>query len=133
MNKAVQIKEDQSIGELFQELANETGTLVRHEIALAQAEMTRKVTRAGKNAAFIAAGGMVGFAAFLIFLLAVTAVLAYVMPFWLSALIVSIVVGAVAFYMVTTSLAALKRTDLAPNETVNTLKEDAKWLKKQVS
>ena len=133
MNKAVPVKEDRSIGELFSELANETSTLVRQEVALAQTEMMGKITVFGKNAGFVAAGGAVGFAAFLTLLAAIVAGLSYFMPVWLSALIVAIVVGAVAFYFVSSSLAELKRTSLAPNETVTTLKEDARWLKKQVS
>ena len=133
MNRAVQMKEDRSIGDLFTELANETGTLIRQEFSLAQAEMTSKLTRAGKNAAFIAAGGAVGFAAFLTLLAAVVAGLSYLMPVWLSALIVAAVVGSIGFYMITSSMAALKRSSLAPNETVTTLKEDAQWLKNQVS
>jgi hypothetical protein len=133
MNRAIQMKEDRSIGELFTELANETGTLMRQELALAQAEMTGKLTRAGKNAAYMAAGGAVGFGAFLTLLAAIIAGLSYFMPVWLSALIVAMVVGAVAFYMVNSSLTALKRTSLAPDETVTTLKEDALWLKNQVS
>ena len=133
MNKAVQVREERSIGDLFSELANETGTLIRQEMALAQAEMTGKLTRAGKNAAFVAAGGAVGFAAFLTLLAAVIASLSYFMPVWLSALIVAAVVGGVAFYLISSSLEALKRTSLAPNETVTTLKEDAQWLKNQVT
>jgi hypothetical protein len=66
-------------------------------------------------------------------LAAIIAVLSYAMPIWLSALIVAVVVGAIAFYMVNSALAKLKKADLAPRETVTTLKEDAKWLKKQVS
>ena len=38
------VKEERSLGELFSELASETGTLVRQEVALAQAEMTKKAT-----------------------------------------------------------------------------------------
>jgi putative superfamily III holin-X len=133
MNKAVQIKEEKSIGELFGELANETSILIRQEVALAQTEMTAKLTTAGKNAGMVAAGGAVGFGAFLTLLAAVVAGLSYLMPIWLSAMIVAIVVGAVAFYMISSSLAALKHTSLAPSETVTTLKEDAQWLKRQVS
>jgi hypothetical protein len=55
------------------------------------------------------------------------------MPVWLSALIVAIVVGGAAYYLVSSSLAELKHASLAPNETVTTLKEDAQWLKRQVS
>jgi len=133
MNKAVQMRDERSIGELFTELANETGTLIRQEVALAQAEVTAKFTRAGKNAALVAAGGAVGFAAFLTLLAAIVAGLSYFMPVWLSALIVALVVGAVAYYLISTSLEELKRSSLAPNETVITLKEDAQWLKNQVS
>ena len=133
MNKAVPVKEDRSIGELFTELANETSTLVRQEVALAQTEMMGKITVFGKNAGFVAAGGAVGFAAFLTLLAAIVAGLSTFMPVWLSALIVAIVVGAIGFYLVSSSLAALKRTSLAPSETVTTLKEDAQWLKRQVS
>jgi len=133
MNKVVPMKDERSIGDLFSELANETGTLIRQEVALAQAEMTAKLTRAGKNAAFVAAGGAVGFAAFLTLLAAVVAGLSYFMPVWLSALIVALVVGGVAYYMISSSLTELKRNSLAPNETVTTLKEDAQWLKNQVT
>jgi hypothetical protein len=133
MNKAVALKEDRSIGELFSELANETSTLIRQEVALAQTEMTAKLTTLGKNAGTVAAGGAVGFAAFLTFLAAIVAGLSYFMPVWLSALIVAVVVGAVAYYLVSSSLERLRRASLAPNETVTTLKEDAQWLKKQVS
>jgi hypothetical protein len=131
--KAIMMKEERSIGDLFSELANETGTLIRQEISLAQAEMTGKLTRAGKNAAFVAAGGVVGFAAFLTLLAAIVAGLSYFMPVWLSALIVALVVGGIAFYMVSSALEALKRSNLAPSETVSTLKEDAVWLRNQVS
>jgi len=133
MNKVVPMKDERSIGDLFSELANETGTLIRQEVALAQAEMTAKLTRAGKNAAFVAAGGAVGFAAFLTLLAAVVAGLSYFMPVWLSALIVALVVGGVAYYMISSSLTELKRNSVAPNETVTTLKEDAQWLKNQVT
>jgi len=133
MNKVVPMKDERSIGELFSELANETGTLIRQEVALAQAEMAAKLTSAGKNAAFVAAGGAVGFAAFLTLLAAVIAGLSYFMPVWLAALFVAVVVGGVAYYMISSSLTELKRNSLAPNETVTTLKEDAQWLKNQVT
>jgi len=126
-------KDDRSIGDLFSELANETGTLIRQEVALASAEMTKKATDVGKNAASIAIGGFVGYAAFLTLLAAIVALLSYAMPVWLSALIVAIVVGAISAYMVTSALAKLKKAGLAPRETVTTLKEDAQWLKTQVS
>jgi VIT1/CCC1 family predicted Fe2+/Mn2+ transporter len=126
-------RDERSVGELFSELANETGTLIRQEISLAQAEMTRKATDVGKNAASLALGGAVAYGGFLVLLGALVGVLSYLMPVWLAALIVALVVGAVSFYMINSALTRLKKADFAPRETVTTLKEDAQWLKNQVS
>ena len=118
---------------VYTELANETGMLIRQEVALAQAEMTRKVTRVGKNAGSLAAGGAIGYGAFLVLLASIVAGLSYLMPVWLAALIVALAVGATAYYMINSALDNLRKTDLAPHETVTTLKEDAKWLKRQMT
>ena len=127
------VKEERSLGELFSELASETGTLVRQEVALAQAELTKKATNVGKNVGYLAVGGAVAYAAVLAIMAAVIIGLSYFIPAWAAALIVGVVVGIAAYMMISSALAALKRTDLAPRETVETLKEDAQWLKNQVS
>ena len=128
------VKEERSLGDLFSELASETGTLVRQEVALAQVELTNKATAVGKNVGFLVVGGAVAYAAALALIAAVILILAtYVMPAWAAALVVAVLVGVVAFIMISSALAALKKTDLAPRETVETLKEDAQWLKNQVS
>ncbi|HEY0460178.1 MAG TPA: phage holin family protein [Pyrinomonadaceae bacterium] len=127
------VKEERSLGELFSELAGETGTLVRQEVALAQAEITKKATDVGKNVGYLVVGGAVAYAAVLAILAAVIIGLSYFIPAWASALIVGVVVGIAAFVMISSALTALKKTNLAPRETVETLKEDAQWLKNQVS
>lgn len=127
------VKEERSLGELFSELASDTGTLVRQEVALVQAELTQKATVVGKNVGFLVVGGAVGYAAVLAVLAAVIIGLANFIPAWAAALLVGAVVGVVAYLMISSALAALKKTDLTPRETVETLKEDAQWLKNQVS
>jgi MFS family permease len=126
-------REERSLGDLFSELANETGTLVRQEVSLAQAEMTQKAVRAGKNVGFLAVGGAVGYAALLAAVTGAIIVLANFIPAWLAAFIVAAIVGAVAYFLVTSALAELKKANMAPTETVETIKEDAKWLKKQMT
>lgn len=125
--------EERSLGDLFSELAAETGTLVRQEVALAQTEITQKATSVGKNVGFLVVGGAVGYAALLAALAALIIGLANFIPAWASALIVGVVVGIVAFLMVSSALKSLKETELTPRETVKSLKEDAEWLKNQVS
>jgi hypothetical protein len=126
------VKDERSIGELFSELANETSELIRQEVALAQAEMTQKAERIGKNVGFLAVGGFVANAALLSIVAALITGLANFIPLWLSALIVGILIGIAAAVLISTGLKNLKNTDLKPKETVETLKEDAKWLKEQI-
>ena len=136
-------KEDRSLGDLFAELATETSTLVRQEVALAQVEITQKATKAGKQVGSLAVGGAVGYAALLVLLAAVVIGLTQLIhavtdwqiitSAWIAALLVAVIVGIVAYFMVSSALAALKSMDLAPRQTIESVKEDAQWIKDQVS
>jgi hypothetical protein len=66
----MQGRDDRTLGELFAELAQETTTLVRHEVNLAKVEMSEKASRAGKHVGFLAAGGAVAYAGLLAILAA---------------------------------------------------------------
>ena len=125
-------KEERSIGELIANLASETGTLVRQEIALAKVELGQKATRIGSNIAQLAIGGAVAYAALLALLAGVIGLLATAMAWWAAAIVVAVVVGIVGAVMISKALDSLKRTELAPRQTVETLKEDAQWAKQQV-
>ena len=127
------VKEERSLGDLFSELMTETSTLVRQEVALAQAELTNKATRMGKNVGYLVVGGAVGYAALLVILAGVVVILANFIPLWASALVVGAVVAVVAFMLVSSALAELRKADPVPRETVESIKEDAKWLKDQVT
>ena len=126
-------KEETSLGDLFSELAGETSTLLRQEVELAKVELTQKATEVGKNVGFLVVGGAVGYAALLAVVAALIIGLSYFIPAWIGALLVGAAVGAAAYFLISSALAALKKTDLAPRQTVETLKEDAQWLKNQVS
>ncbi len=127
----MQNNDNRSLGELFAELAQETTTLVRHEVNLAKVEMTEKASRAGKHVGFLAAGGAVAYAGLLAILAGVIALLNAVMPLWLAALLVGLVVAVVGYLLVRRGLDALKREDFAPRQTMETLKEDQQWAKDQ--
>jgi hypothetical protein len=128
-----QSRDDRSLGELFSELAQETSTLVRQEVTLAKTEMGQKASRAGRHLGVLAAGGAVAYAGLLAILAAVIVLLDNVMPLWLSALLVGIVVAVVGYILVRRALDALKREDFAPRETMQTLKEDQQWAKDQTT
>ena len=124
-------KDDRSIGELFAELANETSTLVRQEVQLAKTEITQKVTSAGKDAGMIGAGGALAYAGLLAIIAAVIIGLGQLIPMWLSALIVGLVVVGIGYMLIQQGLNALKRIDPTPRQTIESLKEDKEWAKEQ--
>jgi hypothetical protein len=125
-------KDDRSLGELFSELAQDTSTLVRKEVQLAKTEMSQKASRVGKDVGFLAVGGAVAYAGLLAVLAGVIVLLGQVIPMWLSALLVGLVVAGVGYLLVRKGLDALKREDLAPRQTIETLKEDQQWAKDQM-
>lgn len=127
------VREERSLGDLFSELAAETGTLVRQEVALAQAEITQKATKVGKNVGYLVVGGAVAYAALLALLTALIIGLGTLIGYGFSALIVGVVVAIAAVILIMSALNTLKNTDVTPKQTVETIKEDAKWLKDQVS
>ncbi len=127
----MQGRDDRSLGELFAELAQETSTLVRQEMTLAKTEVSQKASRAGKHIGALAAGGAVAYAGLLAILAGVIVLLDEVMPLWLSALLVGLVVAGVGYFLIRRGIDALKREDLAPRQTIETLKEDQQWAKDQ--
>lgn len=131
--QVAKVKDERSLGDLFSELATETGTLIRHEVALAQSELTEKAARAGKNIGYLAAGGAVAFTAVLALTAAAILILSIWMPAWLSALLIGIVAGIAGYLMISSALEGLRRTDPMPRETIETIKEDAEWLKNEVT
>jgi len=119
-----------SLGELFAALLKDTSTLVRQEISLAKAELGEKVSTIGRNVGLLAAGGAVAYAGLLALLAAVICLLAHAgMSWWAASLLVGVVVTAVGGLLVSKGLNALKHEDLAPRQTLETLREDTQWIK----
>lgn len=128
----MQRQEDtRSLGELFSELANETTTLVRQEIQLVRTEMTQKATQAGKDVGMIGVGGALAYAGLLALIAALIIGLGELIPLWLSALIVGLVVVGIGYMLIQRGLTALKQIDPKPQQTIQTLQEDKEWVKEQ--
>jgi hypothetical protein len=122
---------DKPFPALLRELGDEIGTLVRQEIALAKVELTEKLKPA-EAAAGMFSGTLVlalgAFGALTTFLIAGIAALG--LQVWLSALIVTIVYGLVAFVLAQTGKKKMKEaTPLVPEQTAQTVKEDIEWAK----
>lgn len=126
-------RDDRSLGQLFGDLSRQLGALVQQEIALAKTEMTSKATSVGKDATMLGAGAALAYAAVLIGLVTVGLLLIQIgLEPWLAFLVVTVVTGIAAAVLIQRGRAQLAQTDLAPRETIKTLKDDAAWAKEQV-
>ena len=124
--------ENRPLGDLFGDLATDMSNLVRQEVTLAKVEITQKAKYVGRNVGYLVVGGAVAYAALLAILAAIVMLLARVMPHWGATLIVGVVVGAIGWMLIGKAMMALRQADLTPRETVETLKEDATWMKQQI-
>jgi hypothetical protein len=124
--------ENRPLGDLFGDLATDMGNLVRQEVALAKVEISQKAKYVGRNVGYLVIGGAVAYAAVLAIIAALIMLLAKMVPHWGAALIVGAVVGGIGWMLIGKAMMALQQTDLTPRETVETLKEDATWMKQQI-
>jgi hypothetical protein len=126
-------KEERSLGELFADLARESSTLIRQEVGLAKVELTEKASRLGKDLGFLAIGGAVAYAGFLGIMAGVIIVLAAAgLPWWLAALLVGLALAGGGYLLVQRGLTEMRREDLAPRQTMESLRENTQWAKEQV-
>jgi hypothetical protein len=87
---------DASTGELVSRLTDQISRLVRDEARLAQAEVTRKAKRLGIGAGLFGGAGLMGFFGLAVLIAAAVLALDLVLPAWLAAVIVAVVLFAVA-------------------------------------
>ena len=123
---------DEGIADLLKRLSQETSTLVRQELELAKAEMSVKAKEGGKGAGFLGGGAVAG----LLFLGALTATLMGIldtfMVFWLAALIVTVLWGAVAAVLALQGKSKLQEAaPPVPEQAQQSVKEDVAWAKTQ--
>ena len=122
-----------ALGDLFRQLAQDSATLVRQEMALAKAELKSNVKSVARDAAMVAVGGilaLVGVTVLIAFL--VVAVGDALDNYWLGALIVGVLFLLVGGILAMSNLKKLKHEEITPARTLETLKEDKQWLQSEI-
>jgi uncharacterized membrane protein YqjE len=121
-----------STGELVKQLSEQTTTLVRKEIDLAKAELSQKGKVAGEGAGMFGGAAVVGLLAAGTLTVVILALLDKAMDLWVAALIVTVIYGAIAAVLAMRGKDRLKKgMPPAPEQTVETVKEDVQWAKSQ--
>ena len=125
------------LGALLRDLAHGSADMLRHEARLARLELTSIASDVGRGTALVALGGVLlllgglAFASGLVLLAGDQWV-----PrdrYWLASLAVVLVAGVIAAWCARKGFARLSPQQLAPDQTVETLKEDKEWLKQQLT
>ena len=122
-------KAERSVAGLLSDMASETILLFRQELALLKAELHEKLGRIGQGAAALGAGAFLVFSGWLILLSAAVLGLAMVLPAWLAALIVAIVVLAIGAALLLIGKKQFDAQALMPKRTIRSLREDEAWLR----
>ena len=123
-----------STGELIGQLTDQLSRLVRDEVRLAQAEVTQKAKRLGIGAGLFGGAGLVAVLGLNALITAAILGLANVLPGWLAAIIIAVVLFAVAGV-----LALIGRKDVQqatpplPTETVASVQADVAAVKEGVA
>ncbi|WP_067500582.1 phage holin family protein [Actinoplanes sp. TFC3] len=121
--------EQTSVGEMIGNISNDLSQLFRQEVELAKAELKQEAGKAGKAAGMLGGAAFAGYLTVILLSFALVAALANVMDWGWAALIVAVIWGIVGAVLYANGRKKLKTVDPMPRRTVDTLKEDAQWLK----
>jgi VIT1/CCC1 family predicted Fe2+/Mn2+ transporter len=118
-----------SLGELVGELTEDLSRLMRQELELAKAEIRQEATKAGKAAGMLGAAGFAGYMTAVLLSLALVFGLGAWLGLGWAALIVAALWAVAGFALFSTGKARLRQVSPKPERTVETLKEDAEWVR----
>ena len=121
------------LGDLFRQLAQDSATLVRQEMALAKAELRENVKSVARDTAKIAVGAVVAAVGSLVLVLFLVLLLGDALgKYWLGALIVGVLFVAIGGFLAMGAMKRLKKDSITPDQTLQTLKEDKQWLQSEM-
>jgi len=118
-----------SIGQLISDISDDLSKLFRQEVELAKAEVKQEAGKAGKAAGMLGGAGFAGYLTVLLLSFALVFALGNVMDLGWAFLIVAIVWGGVGAVLYAVGRKKLRAVDPMPRRTVDSIKEDAQWLK----
>lgn len=109
---------------------------MRQEVRLARLEVRQLFAEVGRGTTQVAAGSV-------LLLIGVMALFTGIIllvgdawlrdRYWLAALIVTVVLGIIAAWLARRGVALLSPAKLAPDQTVETLREDKEWLRRRLT
>jgi uncharacterized membrane protein YqjE len=119
-----------STGELISRLTQQSTELIRSELQLAKTEMTEKAKHAGVGVGMFGGAGVVALYGLGTLIAAIVLALALLLPAWLSALIVAVVLFAIAGVVALLGKKQVSQaTPAKPERTVQNVQRDVETVK----
>jgi hypothetical protein len=126
-----------SIGSLVRDLADGSAELIRGEAKVARLEIAEVVSGIATGTGLVAVGGVLALLGGLSLLAGLVLLIGdQWLPgdlYWVAALLVLLVSGGIAFVFFKRGMSMLSPASLAPDQTVETLREDKEWLKRRMT
>ena len=117
---------------MFADLTRETRTLIHQEIHLAKTELSQNASRVVPSLKMIVAGVLITYGGMLAIVAGVVlGLIAIGLVAWVAALVGGLVIAGTGYALVRAGMASFRPQDLKPRQTIETLKEDARWLRTQ--
>jgi len=130
----------ESLSDLLKDFRDEVVVLARQEVELAKTETSESISRITRNAIALLIGAVISLIGGVVFVWGLGVLIAGglnaagLSPWissWLGALIAGGVVLIIGYILLQTAINKIKRTNLVPEKTVNSLKEDQKWIRQR--
>lgn len=123
------VEEPGSLGEIISDISAGLSELFRREVDLAKVELKAEASKAGKAAGMFSGAGVAGLLTAIMLSFALAFSLGNVMDLGWAALIVAVLWAIIAAVLFVVARNRARTISPVPQQTVETLKEDVKWLK----
>ena len=124
---------DKSLGDLFGELTSQFSNLVRDEVELAKVELKAEAKTAGKAGGMLAGAAVMAILAIVLLSFAIAWALAEVMPAGAAFAVVGVAFLVIAGILGLIGKKKIEDINPKPEQTIETIKEDVQWAKKQIN
>jgi hypothetical protein len=133
--------ESGDIRSILRDLRSEAGQLLQKEMELARVELAEKAASFGRHTASVGIGAAIAYAGLIVLLFGLgDAIAAWLrasgtdpeIALWVGRIGVGIVAALIGLILFARARRALKSDSLVPDRTIQTLREDARWLKSKL-
>jgi len=121
---------DRSVADVLQDIIRNMQDIVRSEVRLAKTELREEVSKARDASVWIGVGALSGTFSVFFLLFSIVYALSRVVPDWAAALIVGVALAIATGVLLSTGVERFKHVHPAPDQTMDSLKENVAWAKR---